>query len=134
MVAGPVLPFRTDRASHGTAMALLHLTLFGGFQARLPGGRPLVLVRKKAQALLAYIVVEPGEAHLRDKLAALLWGDSSDERARHSLRQALFAIKHALPADGSELLRLNTETVAVERQNVELDVTAFEQLVADGPG
>ena len=114
-------------------MALLHLTLLGGFQAQLADGRPLVLVRKKAQALLAYIVVEPAAAHLRDKLAALLWGDSSDQRARHSLRQALFAIKRAVPADaGDVLLFLDTETVAVDRRNVELDVAVFEQLVADG--
>jgi DNA-binding SARP family transcriptional activator len=60
-------------------------------------GPMLVLTRKKAQALLAYLAVEPGEAHLRDKLAALLWGDSSDQQARHSLRQTLLALKQALP-------------------------------------
>jgi DNA-binding SARP family transcriptional activator len=114
-------------------MALLHLNLLGGFQAQMDDGRPLVLVRKKAQALLAYIAVEPAQAHLRDKLAALLWGNSSDQRARHSLRQALFAIKRAIPAAvGTLLLFLDTEAVAVERRNVRLDVAAFEQLVADG--
>jgi DNA-binding SARP family transcriptional activator len=113
-------------------MPLLHLTLLGGFQVRLQDGPPVVLARKKAQALLAYLVVQPGEAHLRDKLAALLWGDSSDQRARHSLRQTLFALKHALPADGVDVLRVDAEHVAVNRRSVELDVTAFEQMVIDG--
>ena len=74
-------------------MPPLNLTLFGGFEVRLGAGPALVLGRKKAQALLAYLVVEPGEAHLRDKLAALLWGDSSDQRARQSLRQTPRALK-----------------------------------------
>ena len=113
-------------------MPLLQLTLLGGFQARLHGGPPVVLVRKKAQALLAYLVVEPGEAQLRDKLAALLWGDSSDQRARHSLRQTLLALKQALPGDGIDVLRLDAENVAVDRGNVELDVAVFEQLAAEG--
>jgi len=114
-------------------MPPLQLTLLGGFQVRLPGGPPVVLTRKKAQALLAYLVVEPGEAHLRDKLAALLWGDSSDQRARQSLRQTLLALKHALPrGDGIEVLRVDAETVALDRRAVEPDVTAFEHLVAEG--
>ena len=87
---------------------------------------------KKSKALLAYLVVEPGEAQLRDKLAALLWGDSSDQRARHSLRQTLLALKQALPGDGIDVLRLDAENVAVDRGNVELDVAVFEQLAAEG--
>jgi len=112
-------------------MLRLHLTLLGGFEVR-HGAGPVVLTRKKAQALLAYLVVEPGEAHLRDKLAALLWGDSSDQQARHSLRQTLLLLKQALPRNGVDVLRLDGETVAVNRRAVELDVAALEQLAASG--
>jgi hypothetical protein len=42
----------------------------------------------------------PGQAHPRDKLAALLWGGIRDDSARASLRQALFAVRKA---DGSLL-------------------------------
>ena len=62
-------------------MLRLNVTLLGGFEVRLGSGPAVVLARKKAQALLAYLVVEPGEAHPRDKLAALLWGDRSDQQA-----------------------------------------------------
>jgi len=98
---------------------------------RLDAGPAIVLARKKAQALLAYLIVEPGEAHLRDKLAALLWGDSSDQRARQSLRQTLVALKQALPRS-IDVLRIDTETVAVDRRAVAADVVAFERLVAKG--
>src|SRR5262245_52531646 len=67
----------------------LHLTLFGGFQARLDQGPPVTLPSGKAQALLASLALPPGRAHPRDKLAALLWGGLGEAEARASLRQAL---------------------------------------------
>jgi len=56
------------------AMARLSLTLLGGFQARLEPGGAVSLPTRKAQALLAYLALPLGQAHPRDKLAALLWG------------------------------------------------------------
>src|SRR4030095_5218273 len=88
---------------------------------------------KKAQALLAYLVVEPGEAHLRDKLAALLWGDSSDQRARHSLRQVLLALKQAVARNDTDLLHIAADTVAVDRRAVDVDVALFEQAPTPRP-
>jgi DNA-binding SARP family transcriptional activator len=110
----------------------LSVTLLGGFQVRLIGGPAVVLARKKTQALLAYLVVAAGEAHLRDKLAALLWGDSSDPRARQSLRQTLLLLKRALPRTEPELLCIDAESVAVNRGAMEADVAAFEQLADEG--
>ncbi|HEV3051926.1 MAG TPA: bacterial transcriptional activator domain-containing protein, partial [Longimicrobium sp.] len=46
-------------------------------------------LRKKDVALLVYLCVEGTTLHPRGRLAALLWGDSSERRARHSLTQAL---------------------------------------------
>ena len=68
---------------HLKRMALiLQLTLLGGFQARLSTGHVLSLRARKAQALLAYLGIRPGQAHPRDKLAALLWGESREDQAR----------------------------------------------------
>ena len=113
-------------------MSLLHLTFLGGFEVRPGTGPGVALVRKKAQALLAYLVVEPGEAHLRDKLAALLWGDNSDQRARQSLRQTLLALRQALPETDPELLRIDADTVAVDRRAMQVDVAILERLVTEG--
>lgn len=75
----------------------LGVTLLGGFQIQLVPGGVLSLPMRKAQALLAYLAPPPGRAHPRDKLAALLWGESSDAKARDGLRHALAALRQALP-------------------------------------
>src|SRR5215470_5167749 len=82
-----------------TGMAKLQLTLLGGFEARTDSGLSLAMPRKKAQMLLAYLAMHPTQAHLRDKLATLLWDETPAEQARKSLRQMLFAIRHALSVD-----------------------------------
>src|SRR5947208_5251515 len=113
-------------------MARLSLTLLGGFQARLEPGSPLALPTKKAQALLAYLAIPVGQAHPRDKLAALLWGGIREESARASLRQALFAIRKALGETKPLALLLEGETLALNRSVVDVDVATFEGLVAEG--
>lgn len=111
-------------------MALLDITLLGGFLARLPSGAAVSLPTKKAQALVAYLAVPPGQAHPRDKLAALLWGDMQEPQARASLRQAIFAIRKALPA--ADPLRQEGGSVALSPESVKVDVARFEQLVMEG--
>lgn len=109
-------------------MARIYLTLLGGFQVRSDAGL-LTVSTKKAQALLAYLALPAGQAHPRDKLAALLWGDTAEEQARASLRQALFALRKALPATA---LLTEAETVALNPAVVAVDVGAFERRVAEG--
>jgi hypothetical protein len=92
---------------------MLSLTLLGGFQARLGSGSAVGLPVRKTQALLAYLGVRPGHAHPRDKLAALLWGESSDERARDGLRHALAALRRALPATIPPMLLVEGQTLAL---------------------
>ena len=110
-------------------MLRLHLTLLGGVQARLESGAAVALPTRKAQALLAYLALPPGRAHPRDKLAALLWGDTADEQARASLRQALFALRKALPAGA---LVSEGESLALDTAAVEVDVGTFERRVGEG--
>jgi DNA-binding SARP family transcriptional activator len=111
---------------------VLSLTLLGGFEARPESGSPVTFPRKKSEALLAYLAIHAGQMQARDKLAALLWGDASDARARHSLRQALMALRQTLPRGTVPLLLEEGDTVGVNPAAVELDVTLFERLVRDG--
>lgn len=67
-------------------MASLRVMLLGGLDVRLSSGAPLRLATKKAQALLAYLGLRPGQHHSRDQLAALLWGEKRDDHARGGLR------------------------------------------------
>ena len=85
---------------------------------------------RKARALLAYLAFHPGGAHPRDRLTALLWPDVTDAQARQSLRQALAALRRALPKRGE--LVIDGDTVAVNPSRVDVDVARFERLFADG--
>ena len=115
-------------------MVGLRMRLLGGFEARLASGALLTLPNKKAQALLAYLRARPGQAEPRDKLAALLWSETSDRQARGSLRHALVALRKALAlADGHPPpLRSDGQTLALDPDRVEVDVVTFERRVAEG--
>jgi DNA-binding SARP family transcriptional activator len=107
------------------------VTLLGGFEARLASGAALHLPTKKAQALLAYLGHRPGQGHRRDKLAALLWGEKSDDRARGGLRQALVALRRALAGTDPPALLIEGQTVALNAVAVDVDVATFERRVAE---
>lgn len=110
-------------------MALLSLTLLGGFEARI-GSRPLALPRK-AQALLAYLALAPVTTHARSKLAALLWGDTDDDDARNNLRQVLFRMRRAF-GRSSHALTVSGELIGLDRHAMTSDVATFHRLVAEG--
>lgn len=102
----------------------LRLNLLGRFEARWSDGEPIDFNSKKVQAFLAYLGVESGRAHSRDHLAALLWGETGDERARHNVRQALAKIRRccdSIVASRGESLEINAAACSV-------DVVEFERL------
>ena len=105
--------------------------LLGGFNGRLSSGAPVSLPTK-AQALLAYLGIRPGQSHSRDKLAALLWGERSDEQARGGLRNALVVVRRALAGTHPPPLRIEGQTLALNPAGVEVDVVTFERQVAKG--
>src|SRR5258708_19893562 len=80
-------------------MTQLSLRLLGGFRAQHGSGRPLAVRRKKAQALLAYLALHPGAPSSRDSLAGFLWSGTTDEHARHNLRQTLFTLRQTITPD-----------------------------------
>jgi DNA-binding SARP family transcriptional activator/tetratricopeptide (TPR) repeat protein len=112
-------------------MAHLDLTLLGGFGARVDT-RVLVFPSRKARALLAYLAVPIGRSHSRDKLAALLWGDTAEPQARNSLRQCLFGIRRILVGHRVRALVVDGESVALDQTAVRVDVAAFDRLVTEG--
>ena len=55
------------------------LLLLGRFGLRLESGERISVSSKKGCALLAYLAMQPEYRASRERLAALLWGDRSDE-------------------------------------------------------
>jgi len=113
-------------------MRALTLSLLGGFQARLAGGELLALPAKKIQALLTYLALRPGQAHWRDHLASLLWGDRADEQARKSLRQAVYVLRKTLLHTDPTSLLVVGETITLNPISVDVDAALFQQLAEEG--
>ncbi len=103
----------------------LRLALLGAPLAEVDG-HALDVDTRKATALLAYLAVEGG-THRRSTVAALLWPDYDDERARAALRRTLSTLRHAL---GGAFVVVTRETVALDPTGVELDVARFRELAA----
>ena len=89
-------------------MTELTLQVLGSFRVRDAGGGEVRIASRKGRALLAYLALRPGESHSRDRLANLLWEDVDEELARTSLRQALAALRKALPVAAQAALRADT--------------------------
>jgi DNA-binding SARP family transcriptional activator len=89
-------------------------------------GRARVPLPAKCLALLAFLALEPGP-HTRGALAALLWGDSTDERANGSLRQALTRLRTAV----GDVLLVGRTTIALA-PGFPTDVAVFRRLADAG--
>jgi TolB-like protein/Tfp pilus assembly protein PilF len=110
-------------------MALVRLSLLGGFGLRGPGGGDVRLPTRKAEALLAFLACHPGEKQPRDRLTALLWGDRGDRQARHSLSQTLLSIRQAF--EGADaLLTVERETIAASADAVASDAIDFQRMAS----
>ena len=106
------------RASHQ-----YHLYLLGAFRIE-KNSRAIRFPTRKVESLLAYLVLFP-KAHSREKLAALFWGDSTDEQARHSLLTALATIRKKL----GDVLLADRETVQLNPDtSIWADVREFEKI------
>ena len=96
---------------------MLRITTLGGWVLTRPDGTPQAIPAQRV-ALVALLVASGDRGVTRDKAAALLWPKSSDEHARHSLGQAVYALRRdAVSADvvlGSTALRLNPAVVACD--------------------
>lgn len=87
-------------------------------------GDPIDVDTKKAIALLAYLAVEG--ASPRSSLAALLWADSSSERARATLRRTLSSLRAGV---GADLIESDRERVALVGE-FECDLQVFRHAVS----
>lgn len=71
-------------------------------ESRADGELAAVLGAGKPTALLAYLALAPNRSALRDECIDLLWSNMESERARLSLRQALWHLRSTLGLEGLE--------------------------------
>ena len=113
-------------------MAGVRLFVFGGFRLENANGEVLSISLRKAEALLAFLAMAPGKTASREKLATLLWGESDQQRARQSLRQALFALTREFAQAEVSVLRMESQMVSLDPAAIWVDVAEFQGLVETG--
>lgn len=106
----------------------MELTLLGGFQLADDAGNPVEVSARKAKALLAWLAMHPDKNHPRDRLALLLWEESDDAQARHSLRQALSGLRKALGTHADTLVT-DQENVLFRGDAIRVDAENLEKLL-----
>jgi DNA-binding SARP family transcriptional activator/TolB-like protein/tetratricopeptide (TPR) repeat protein len=111
-----------------TLRAGMRLRLLGRFGVIPVDGEstPIQLPTKKSGALLAYLGMSRDYTASREELAALLWGDCSDQHARQSLRQALALLRKELGP--SHLCTADTQIVRLDPALWSIDARDFEAL------
>jgi len=107
-------------------MSSLRLNILGRFDARLSSGEVLLLPTRKAEVLLTYLSMTPGQPHSRDRLMNLLWSDRGEDQARNSLRQTLSVLKKALEVIDPLPLQVDRTTVSVLDESIEMDTFELE--------
>jgi DNA-binding SARP family transcriptional activator len=111
------------------APATLRIRLLGELDLRL-GEEPLPLGSARAESLLAYLLLHRDTPQPRQRLAFLLWPDSSESQARTNLRHVLHVLRRTLP-DADRFLEVTPRALRW-REDAPwwLDVAAFEEAVA----
>lgn len=104
------------------------LELLGGFRLRGADGTMWPVTARKGQALLSFLALQAEQGCTRDRLAALLWEDSSDAHARQSLRQVLAELRRSLPGDPA-IIETAGEDVGLRPDALSIDVIEFERLL-----
>lgn len=106
-------------------MPPLELRLLGTFEL-LRQGTPVRLPRK-AQALLAILVLSPGPVP-KDTVATLLWGHTGTEQARASLRQCLVALRSGLGEHAGAVSSEGAAIALVDPEFASVDASEFVRL------
>ena len=65
---------------------MLEVRLLGNFHIN-SGKRSITLASRPAQSLFPFLILHSGTSYRREKLAGLLWPESTEEAARDYLRQ-----------------------------------------------
>jgi TolB-like protein/DNA-binding SARP family transcriptional activator len=80
-------------------------------------------------ALLALLACARGRSLTRDRLIALLWPDSSTERARRQLSDDVYIVRSGL---GEDVLRSVGDELSLDPAAITSDVETFERLLDEG--
>ena len=115
----------------------LRFRLFGKFTAHHDADLLKGIEASKDQELLSYLLIHRDRPHSREALASLLWGDTSTEKSKKYLRQALWHLHAALNSNGNgtDVLMVDHDWLSLNpRSNLWTDVSDFERAFTSAEG
>src|SRR5829696_4784694 len=103
---------------------MLRIGLLGGL--RLDGDDRVLAPpdSRPGRVLLAWLALHPG-AHGRSRLAGVLRPDATEEAARQTLRQALWAIRRSLGDHAGEVLMATREEAGLRAEAISVEAAAL---------
>jgi DNA-binding SARP family transcriptional activator len=118
----------------GAESPVLSVRLLGDLDLQL-GDSPLPpLESARAESLLAYLLLHRKTAQPRQRLAFLLWPDSTEPQARTNLRHVLHTLRRALP-DAERFIDVTPRALQWRADApFRLDVATFEDALARADG
>jgi predicted ATPase/DNA-binding SARP family transcriptional activator len=113
-----------------SAMSTLEMHLLGEFHLVSADAPVSPIQAPRVQALLAYLVLHRAAPQPRQRLAFLLWPESTDAQARTNLRQLLHALRQTLP-DADHFVHVTPQALQWRADApCRLDVATFESALA----
>jgi len=109
---------------------MFKLSLFGRFSLTFGTADEVAVSAARHQALIAYVGLQTSLVCGREQLATLLWGDTGDANARHSLSQAILALRKKIEPHG--LLIADRASIRFVESEIWIDVRHFDRLLAIG--
>jgi DNA-binding SARP family transcriptional activator/TolB-like protein len=106
---------------------VLRLITFGGLGLVSNEGSAAPRLRPPRLALLAALAAAGERGISRERLMAFFWPDSDETHGRHSLRQALYALRQELDCD---VVASNGATLTLDARCIRTDVAEFREALA----
>lgn len=101
----------------------LRLCALGHIEIEGPDGVERLYQQPRLLLLLSYLVLAPARVFLRrEQVAAAFWPDQSDDRARSSLRSALYQLRSLL---GAEVVQSRGDDIAIDSAVATSDAQEF---------
>ena len=112
-------------------LPLLELQCFGVPGARLDGSpAPPELLRRKHLALLVYLALSPNRRRTRAHLVGVLWPETGEAQARHSLNEAIRRLRAHV---GESRLASDGDSIVLRDDDLEVDALRFDALLDRSP-
>ena len=109
----------------------LELSLLGTFSARVDGAE-IRIPSRKGCALISYLALADSHEALRESLLGLLWSNSSEEKARASLRQDIHRLQDALRDGGFSGFHSDQLKLRLSPTSISVDLIEVLRLAREG--